>query len=165
MNENNLFYKDDLNGNPMFYLDQECTKPYTGHTEDYFKEHLSREGDVVNGYYEGIYKGYYDYSGKLEIVSQMEHNLTNGLSIEFFENGQVRSISLVFHNWYFDSVDYNENGEVEEENLNSDEKRWPHFTAEQKDEIYKLREKYNLKEIHEEIMREGKNFKYEKYFE
>ena len=31
MNELDLFYKYDINGNPIYYIDEDCTKPYTGH--------------------------------------------------------------------------------------------------------------------------------------
>ena len=38
MNENDLFFLDDINGNPRFYVDEECSQPYTGFTEDYLNQ-------------------------------------------------------------------------------------------------------------------------------
>ncbi|CBK73057.1 hypothetical protein CIY_00620 [Butyrivibrio fibrisolvens 16/4] len=68
MNENDLFVLDDINGNPMFYVDEECTKTYTGRTEDYFQGVLCREAEVVDGYYDGVCKDYYQLSDKLEMI-------------------------------------------------------------------------------------------------
>lgn len=164
MNELDLFYKYDINDNPMFYVDEECTKPYTGHTEDYFQGVLCREAEVVDGYYEGVCKDYYENSSRLEMVYQMKYSLNTGLSIEFYESGRVRAISLFLQNSIFDYIMYYEDGGIEDKKFWTKEQRFPFCNEEDMLIIKELREKYNLMKIHEEIVRDGEKFNYKKYF-
>ena len=98
MNRDDLFEKyEDTYDEPCYYIDKDCTKPFTGHIEDYDRGYLSMESDVVNGYLEGVRKDYFFMSDKLEMISQVKHNLTNGLSIEFYETGVIHSIYFDYH--------------------------------------------------------------------
>ena len=164
MNEIELYNTYDDNGNPIYYIDEECTKLYTGHLEEYDRGILCREGDIVDGYYDGVCKEYYDYSDKLEIISQMKYNLQMGLSMEFYESGRVRSISLVLQNWEIDSISYDENGGITEKSFRPDGLEFPFFEEFYLKKIEELRAKYNLMKINEEIVRDGVNFDYKKYF-
>ena len=165
MNELDLFYKYDYNGNPVYYIDEECAKPYTGHIEEYDRGFICREGDIVNGYYDGVCKEYYDYGEKLEMISHMKYSLQSGLTMEFYENGFVRSMAIALQNWYIDIFSYDENGNLVDKEFRPDEPAFPFVDEAHLNKIQELRESYDLNKIHEEIMREGSNFNYKKYFE
>ena len=164
MNEIELYTIDDFNGNPIYYIDEDCTKPYTGHLEEYDRGFICREGNIVNGYYDGVCKEYYDYSDKLEIISQMKYSLQTGLSIEFYESGKVRAVALVIQNYDIDYICYDEDGEITEKKFRPDGPAFPFVDESHLEEIKELREKYNLMKIHEEIVRDGEKFNYKKYF-
>jgi hypothetical protein len=164
MNEIELYTTDDFNGNPIYYIDEDCTKPYTGHLEEYDRGFICREGNIVNGYYDGVCKEYYDYSDKLEMISHMKYSLQTGLSIEFYESGKVRAVALVIQNYDIDYICYDENGEITEKKFRPDGPAFPFVDESHLEEIKELREKYNLMKIHEEIVRDGEKFNYKKYF-
>ena len=164
MNEMDLYFKYDINGNNIFYVDEECTKPYTGHVEDYDQGFIWRESDVVNGYYDGVCKEYYFKSDKLEMISEMKYNLQTGLSIEFYESGRVRSVSTLIYDGEIDSISYDENGEITEKCFRPDGPKFPLKDEQRLNLIQEIRDKYDLMKIHEEIVRDGINFDYKKYF-
>lgn len=164
MDENDLFFLDDINGNPRFYVDEECTQPYTGYTKDYFQGVLCREAEVVDGYYDGICKEYYQLSDKLEMISHMKYSLQTGLSIEFYESGKVRAVALVIQNYDIDYIIYNEDGTIDAKEFWTNERKIPFSTEEDMKQIKELRAKYDLLKIHEEIVRDGEKFNYKKYF-
>ena len=164
MNEIELYTTDDINGNPIYYIDEECTKSYTGCTEDYFQGVLCRKAEVVDGYYDGICKDYYQLSDNLEIISHMKYNLQYGLVIEFFSTGVVKAIALVIQNYDVDYIIYNEDGTIDTKGFWPNEPKFPFFKEEDMTKIKELREKYDLMKIHEEIVRYGVNFNYQKYF-
>ncbi len=60
MNENDLFFLDDINGNPRFYVDEEYSQLYTGFTEDYLNQK------------------YFLKTNKIESIAQMKYNMQNG---------------------------------------------------------------------------------------
>lgn len=166
MDEMNLYTKYDINGEEIFFLDKACTRPYTGKIEKFFKGVLNCEADVVEGFLDGVCIWYYDNTDLIESISQMKHNLTTGLAIEFFKNGRVNTIALFIREGSVDSIIYDENGKIDKEEYWDKEKNnFYHFSTDADVEmIKKLREKYDLRKINEEIMREGKNFDYKKYF-
>ncbi len=165
MNTNDLFSIDDINSEPIYFLDEECTKPYTGHLEEYFQGKLSFEADVADGFLDGICKKYHDYTGEIEDISTMKHNMSTGFGISFYRNGNISAIGTSFQNYPVEYITLDENGGIEEEkNWKSDEIK-PAFNNDQMRQIHELCQKYDLKEIHKEIIREGKNFQYAKYFE
>ena len=164
MNEIELFNKYDINGNPIYYIDEACTKPYTGHLEEYDRGILCREGDIVDGYYDGVCKEYYDYSDKLEMISQMKHNLQIGLSFEFYESGNVRSVSTNINNGLIDCIWFDENGEITRKYSRPDNSPFLSHDEQSLKKIQEIRDKYDLMKINEEIVRDGINFDYKKYF-
>lgn len=164
MDVDNLFEEYDINGEPIFFVDEDCLQPFSGHIEEYDRGFLCMESDVVEGFLDGVYKEYFFLKKKLQLISNVKKNMSNGLSIEFYENGMVQSLSLVIDNEFFDSYQYDENGKLIDKriwsgqdesllNLNTDGVR-----------VTELREEYNLEQINEEILRDGINFDYKKYF-
>ena len=165
MNTKLLFDTYDINSDErIFYNDRECLCPYNGHIEDYDRGFICMEADVVDGYINGIYKEYYFKTNKLEIICEMEHNIQTGLNINFHENGRVRDISLAINNYFFDLYEYDEEGNLIYEDKWPDEPKFPFVTEQDLNKIQELRKKYNLSEINKEILIEGLNFNYEKYF-
>ncbi len=164
MNVEELYYGEDTYGNEMFFEDEECIIPYTGPVEEYFHGFLCKEAEVVDGYYEGVCKDYYENSSRVEMIYQMKYSLNTGLSIEFYESGRVRAISLFLQNSIFDYIMYYEDGGIEDKKFWTKEQKFPFSNEEDMLIIKELREKYNLMKIHEEIVRDGENFNYKKYF-
>ena len=165
MNINNLFWDYDGNGNPIYYYDKNCTLLFNGHIEEYDKGWIDMEADVVNGFVTGICKEYFFQSNQLEQISYQEKNLHHGLVIEFFENGQVRFVTLEIANAPFDLYEFDENSKLKMKKLYPDSIiRILKQLGNEEEIIKQLREKFNLEKICEEIQRDGKNFDYGKYF-
>lgn len=164
MNVDDLFEKYDVNGEPIYFMDKNCTQPFSGYIEDYDRGFLCTEGEVINGFLDGVCKEYFFMSNCLEGIGYMKHNLKNGLWISFYESGMVESISLVFDNTFFDIYKYNEFGKLDKVTLWTQEKK--SFLSNEKyfKIIQELREEFKLEEINEEILRDGINFNYEKNF-
>ena len=164
MNTDKLFCDYDRNGEPIYYYDEELKDVFSGHIEDYDRGFKCMEADVVDGYIDGICKVYYFKSDKLEYISWMKHNLQNGLYMDFYENGQVQYVCLVRNNWYYDEHRYDNEGKLIEKTI------WSEKTTSFADPVVdpklieELRKKYDLDKINEEILRDGINFQYEKYF-
>lgn len=159
MNCENLYEGEDVNGEPKFYVDENCTIPYTGHVEDYFKEKLSWECDIVDGLQDGIEKIYYDFTGELETIHEVKDNMSNGLSIEYYKSGKIRNIAIVINNLCIDFYSYDEEGKQEKVFI-MDENEWHYCLV--KDKIPELRKKYDLRKLNEEILEYGKPVKYGK---
>ena len=66
MDTKDLYEKEDANGESVYYTDEDCTMPYTGHVEEYFKGKLSWESDIIDGVGDGIEKSYYDVTMSIE---------------------------------------------------------------------------------------------------
>ncbi len=161
MNTKNLYEKDDYDIYSIYYLDKECTQPYTGHVEEYWNGRLSWEEDVVNGFGEGLRKEYDDIYGMLESVKEVRHNKINGLGFEYHRNGKIASISINIDNLAIDYCFYDEIGKLTEEFYLSE----PFYilgidTSRIKEKIPAMREKYNLKKLNEEILKFGKPMEY-----
>lgn len=152
MNIENLYEGEEVNGETSFYIDENCTMPYTGHIEYYFKDKLSWECDIVDGLQNGIEKEYYDNTGELERVSEVKDNMGYGLSIEYYKSGKIRSISLVFHTVNFDSYSYDENGILEKVYVMNEDNSFGINYFAIKDKILELREKYNLDKLNKEVL-------------
>jgi antitoxin component YwqK of YwqJK toxin-antitoxin module len=113
MNTINLYEKEDYDIYSIYYTDQECTQPYTGHVEEYWNDILSWEADIVDGYGEGIRKEY-DENGKLKIIMEEEKNKVNGLEFEYYNSGKILSASLWIDNIVIESYIYDETGSLVE---------------------------------------------------
>ena len=117
MNSDDLFFDDDINGEPIYFLDEDLKMPYTGHLEEYFQGKLSFEADVVDGFLDGVCKKYYDLTGEIEDISHMEHNLSTGFGISFYKNGSVSILGISMHNLLVEYISLDENGEIKEKKL------------------------------------------------
>lgn len=162
MNIENLYEGEEVNGEATFYVDKNCTVPYTGHIEYYFNNKLSWECDIVNGLMNGIEKEYYDNTGELERIGQVKNNMGYGLCVEYYKNGKVSSISLVYNTVNFDSYSYDEQGVLQEIYIMNENNSFGISYSLIKDKIFELREKYSLEKLNEEILN-NKNFSKE-YF-
>ena len=147
-----LFEKYDINDEPVYFTDPECQMPYTGTVEEYLDGKTCWEADVVDGMMEGIEKIYNHESGKLEAIYEKKHNLDNGLSIEYYENGKIKNIFTTIDNLLIDFYDYDENGCVSSKGY-MDENDIHYRIV--KDKISELRDKYNLEKLNEEILEFG----------
>ncbi|MDE5824071.1 MAG: hypothetical protein K2H91_05225, partial [Lachnospiraceae bacterium] len=127
MNYDDLFEGKYVNGNPTYYVDQNCTVPFTGHLEEYFRGRLARECDIEDGLMDGIEKIYHNFSDKLEIYREVKYNRGNGLVIEYYESGQVKAISIVINDYYIiDFYIYTEEGKQEEIWILEEGDQWQH---------------------------------------
>lgn len=159
MNCENLYEKCDINDESVYFVDQECKIPYIGHVEYYFNGILCWEADIVNGIMEGLEKVYNNETGELESVNEKKYNMSNGLSIEYYENGKIKSISTNIDNCLIDFYDYDENGNISSTSF-LDEKDIHYCLV--KNKIPELREKYNLEKLNKEILKYGKPIEYGK---
>lgn len=166
MNIDELFEKyEDNYDEPSYFIDEACTQSFTGHIEDYDRGFLTMESDVVDGYMDGVRKDYFFMSDKLEAISQMKHNITDGLSIEFYETGLIHCISFDYHNALLDYYEYTETGSLKKVDLFTGDNRLGFYIDKNcVRRLKELREKYDLEKMNEEILRDGINFDYEKYF-
>jgi antitoxin component YwqK of YwqJK toxin-antitoxin module len=127
MNCNDLYEGKYKNGNPTYYVDKSCTISFTGHLKEYFKGKLSRECDIVNGFMEGIEKIYYDFEGCLEMYREVNENRNNGLSIEYYRNGQIMNIATAIDEYYIiDFYSYTEQGKQQEIWILEEGEQWQH---------------------------------------
>jgi len=156
MNYEELYEDGEINGDTVFYLDEECTEKYTGHIEYYFNNILIWECDIKEGVRSGVEKHYYEETGELEQINQIENNVGKGISIEYYKNGKIRSISLLVNNLNIDSYEYNEEGQLESKYVYSDERVLGINHLALKEQLIELREKFNLEMINEEIMKYGR---------
>lgn len=166
MNIDDLFEKyEDTYDEPSYYIDEDCTQSFTGHIEDYDRGYLSMECDVLDGYLDGVRKDYFFMSDRLETISQVKHNLTNGLSIEFYETGVIHYISFDYHNVLLDFYEYTETGTLKKVDLFTGDNRFGCYIDENcVRRLMELRAEYDLEKMNEEILRDGINFDYKKYF-
>lgn len=162
MNCNDLYQGKEINNNSTFYIDENCTIPYTGHVEDYFNGKLSWECDIVNGIQDGIEKVYYDFTGELERINEIKNNRGYGLCIEYYKNGKISSISILIYDVNVDSYFYDEAGKLEEVNIMDKDNAIGINYSFIEDKIAELRKKYDLKKLNEEILKYGKPIKYGK---
>ena len=156
MNLKDLYEGEEINGASAIYMDENCTVPYTGHVEDYFQGKISWECDIVNGLKEGIEKNYYDFTGELESVNEMKDNSGNGLSVEYYKNGKIKSISTVINDLNIDSYLYDEDGNLVQVSLMKENGSIGINYAYIKDKLPDLREKYDLEKMNREILESGK---------
>lgn len=154
-----LYEGEEVNGEPLIYIDENCTKLFSGHVESYFQKRLSWECDIVDGLKNGIEKFYYDYTGELESVHEVKCNVSNGLSIEYYKTGTIRCIAIMVDNLCIDFYSYHENGEQDEVWF-MDEKELHYPLV--KNKIPTFREKYDIKKLNEEILKYGKPVRYGK---
>lgn len=186
MNYIDLFEGSYINGNPTYYINKCCTIPFTGHLEEYFKGKLSRECDIVDGVMDGIEKMYYDFETSLEMYREMKENRNNGLSIEYYKNGQVSNIATAINEYYIiDYYSYTEKGEQQEIWILEENSQWQHHCylygkdgkvkeswrradaglvpmnyLENRSKILEIRKRCQLEKMNKEVLKYGKLFRY-----
>lgn len=107
-----LYTKPDVvTGESIFYEDESLSIPFNGVVVDFFKGILSWEFEVQDGFKTGTEKTYYE-TGELEVENETDHNTVNGLAVEYYKSGQIKSKSIVIRNLFVDTVTYNEDGTV-----------------------------------------------------
>lgn len=153
MNSKDLFEGEELHGEPVLYVDENCTIPYTGHIEEYFNGKISWECDIVNGLQNGIEKTYYDNTGELERVNEIKDNMGSGLCVEYYKNGKISSISILIGNVNVDYYSYNEEGKLRKVYVMDDKNEIGIDWISIKDKIPAYRKKYNLEKINEKILK------------
>lgn len=164
MDQKKLYKKYDNNDEYIYFNDKTCSKPFNGHIEDYDNGVLWREADVVDGYMNGIYKEYYENSTQLELITYKKNNLQMGLYMDFYLNGCVQNLCIVYCNDYYDTYSFDENGKLLEKEIWPKIKYYKYMPSPNEEELTNFRNNFNLEKISEEIQRDGKNFDYEKYF-
>lgn len=151
MNWKDLYEAGEVNGDTVFYVDESCTVPFTGHVEEYFKDKLSWECDIVNGLREGISKEYYDFTGELSVVTEMKNNQAYGLCIGYYKNGRIRSISTIIGEVIIDTCLYDEAGKLKSKQIMRRENAIGiNYTILEK-KIAALRAVYDLDKINEGV--------------
>ena len=164
MDERQLYWQYDINGEYIYYLDKECTKLFSGHIEDYDRGVLWWEADVVDGYIKGVYKEYFENSTKLELICFYRYNLQFGLYMDFYETGRVHYLCLIINNQDYDTYEFSESGELNQKEIWPNVKYYNVIVKPDDKILNSLREEFDLEKISEEIQRDGENFDYEKYF-
>lgn len=95
--DDSLFFKDDINGYAMYYLDKELTKAYSGEIYSIFKGKIESEAQYINGSKNGLEYIYYS-NGDLEQINECRGNVIFGVSKEYDENGNIKTASIVYNN-------------------------------------------------------------------
>ncbi|MCR4802099.1 MAG: hypothetical protein K5895_03735, partial [Lachnospiraceae bacterium] len=75
------------------------------------------------------------------------YNMGNGLAIEYYKNGKIKSISIIVNNLNTDSYSYNEKGELENVNIMNRNNTFGLNYSLIKDKLMVLRQKYNLEKL------------------
>ncbi len=159
----NYYNKEDFNtGITMYFFDEDCTIPYNGILIDYFKGFLNCIYTIQNGHQTGIEIVYYEESTAIERLSYMLHGNIDGISIDFFESGEISSISMVIGNAYIDIISYNENGTLKEKKFIEHLKANAFVgLAIHTKILLEYRKKYNLEEIATKIKAMKRNEGYD----
>ena len=99
---------DHISGESDSYIDKNLTIPYDGTV-------INKDGDIIiwkfevrNGKRTGLEYIYYS-NGKIEQINECRGNLTFGVSKEFDQNGNLRSVSIVWNNGYLRTIHINNN--------------------------------------------------------
>ena len=166
MNYKDLYETDfEINGDTVFYEDEECTIPFTGHVEEYWNGKLSWECDIVNGLREGIEKTYYDNTGELEIVNEVKNNNGYGLAVEYYKSGRIKSISFLVDTVNADGYIYDETGNILIHEIMNEENSFGIAFCHIKEKLDELRRAYDLEKINEDIQKYGEKIDIvDKYF-
>lgn len=149
----NYYNKDDSStGITMYFFDEDCTIPYNEIMIDYFKGFLNCVYTIQNGHQTGVEILYYEESSAVERLSYMLHGNIYGISVEFFESGEISLISMVIGNAYMDVISYNENGTLKEKEFIDHLKTNAFVGFAINDKVLlEYRRKYNLEKIADKI--------------
>ena len=94
-----LFVKNDLNGECIYYTDENCQTPFNGIVYGMcgHPPRLDYECEIKNGVKSGI-ELIYNEEGGIEQASQCRHNLMYGVSKEYDQEGNLLTASVVYNN-------------------------------------------------------------------
>ena len=104
-----LYIKGDSHtGENIYYIDKECTQPYTGWVIEIFQGKLSWEFQTKNGEQNGLEK-VYNEDGSLQQIDEYQNNFQYGISKEYNEKGELTSVAIVWNNGYLKTIYINGN--------------------------------------------------------
>ena len=94
-----LFVENDLNGECIYYTDEDCQTPFNGIVYGMcgHPTRLDYECEIKNGVKSGI-ELIYNEEGGIEQASQCRHNLMYGVSKEYDQEGNLLTASVVYNN-------------------------------------------------------------------
>ena len=102
--DDKLFTKNDINGICVFYLNKACTLPFNGEIFSIFKDYIELEYEIRNGKKNGLEYIYYP-TGKIEQINECRENVMFGVSKEYFQNGDLKTVSIVYNNYHIRIVE------------------------------------------------------------
>ena len=94
-----LFVKNDLNGECIYYTDEDCQTPFNGIVYGMcgHPARLDYECEIKDGVKSGI-ELTYNEEGGIEQACECRHNLMYGVSKEYDEEGYLLTASVVYNN-------------------------------------------------------------------
>lgn len=101
-----LYYKDDINGYAMYFIDKELTKGYSGEIYSIFKGRIESEAQYINGSKNGL-EYIYNSNGDLEQINECRGNVLFGVSKEYDEKGNIKTASVVYNNNHLKVIELN----------------------------------------------------------
>lgn len=105
--DESLYMKNDFNGNAVYFLDKELTKPFIGEVYVVFKDKIESEAQYINGSKNGV-EYIYNSNQEIEQINQCRGNVIFGVSKEF-ENRKLKTVSIVYNNNFIKIIEINSN--------------------------------------------------------
>ncbi|UVD78668.1 hypothetical protein NWE55_11110 [Myroides albus] len=93
--DHSLYVQDDVNGEHIYYLDPELTKPYTGVIYNKWRGKIESEAEFIDGLKNGL-EHVYNEEEELILISECRGNIEFGISKEF-EKGYLTSVSINYN--------------------------------------------------------------------
>ncbi|MBB1150797.1 hypothetical protein H4K35_11850 [Myroides sp. NP-2] len=100
-----LYTEDDLNGYPIYYLDLELTKLFTGIIYSKFKGKIENEAEYIEGLKNGLE---YIYNEDEEVIqiNECRGNVIFGV-VKEYEKESLKSVSIVYNNSFLKILNVN----------------------------------------------------------
>lgn len=109
--EKDLFAKPDYNGESVYFLDKELTKPYTGILIETYDNYTIWWSEYINEVQNGIEKVFND-DGQLEQISECKNNMHVGISKEYDESNKLIFVAIKWNNGYVKKIYLDENKNI-----------------------------------------------------
>ncbi len=105
-----LYSKDDIKtGESIYYVDENCNKPYTGVIYDGNEKKIHRMFQVKDGVQDGVEKIFHEKRDSLQQICDYKRNLQFGISKEFDEGGNLTYVGVVFNNKFMRILTFSNN--------------------------------------------------------
>lgn len=108
--DHSLYVEDDVNGEHIYYLDPELTKPYTGVIYSKFKGKIESEAEFIDGLMNGL-EYVYNEEEELIVINECRGNVGFGIAKEF-DKGQLMSVSIVYNGGLVKFLEIGSNNEI-----------------------------------------------------